>query len=164
MNNTNVDRSMSILHSTIFNCIKQWSKGESLFNKELNQAVTVHREYKLVKHAFYQSKGVLESLKRVRPTLNPLALLLMSWGIRAPVELSLPKKWLQERAAMKEMRGRTTSTLLALRTSGSMTVGPLAARQWPSSSNVQLIALLLRIFLLLYASSVLCCCIRCTTR
>jgi 2-phosphoglycerate kinase len=64
VNNTNVDRSMSILHSTIFNCIKKWSKGEPLFNKESNQATTVHREYKEVKHAFYRSKGVIESLKR----------------------------------------------------------------------------------------------------
>jgi 2-phosphoglycerate kinase len=63
VNNTSVDRSLSLVHGTIFNCIRAYSQGEPLYNKELEQTAVISREYKRVKDELLKSKGVL-ALKR----------------------------------------------------------------------------------------------------
>jgi len=63
VNNTSVDRSLSVVHGTIFNCIRAFSSGESLYNSELEQTIAISREYKRVKDELLKSKGVL-ALKR----------------------------------------------------------------------------------------------------
>lgn len=47
INNTNVDRSVAMIHSIILRCQLHIARGRHLFSRETGQATLMHKEYSL---------------------------------------------------------------------------------------------------------------------
>ena len=48
IDNTNVDKSLGVIHSTIVRCLRKISKGESLMDQEINKATVLFQEFNAV--------------------------------------------------------------------------------------------------------------------
>lgn len=59
VNNTNVDQSVAIIHSTIFGCVKQMMKGSKMLDASSNTVKTVNAEFCSVKESTtWSGKGM----------------------------------------------------------------------------------------------------------
>jgi len=67
IDNTSVDRSLAIIHGTIFNCLRRHvGRGEPYYEASTDKLSVVFQEYEAIQHAFWSSKGMLRVIRRKR--------------------------------------------------------------------------------------------------
>ncbi|XP_024368091.1 P-loop NTPase domain-containing protein LPA1 homolog 1 [Physcomitrium patens] len=74
VNNTNVDKSVAAIHSTIFNCLRRREAGESLFDPKTKSSKIIHDEYnKQFASSALGSKNMYKLIQRKSSSRNLLA-------------------------------------------------------------------------------------------
>eukprot|EP01112_Ceratiomyxa_fruticulosa_P022311 TRINITY_DN8123_c0_g1_i1.p1 TRINITY_DN8123_c0_g1~~TRINITY_DN8123_c0_g1_i1.p1 ORF type:complete len:500 (+),score=71.54 TRINITY_DN8123_c0_g1_i1:101-1501(+) len=67
IDNTSVDRSLAIIHGTIFNCLRRHiGRTEPYYDPNTDRLSLVFQEYEAIQHAFWSSKGMLRVIRRKR--------------------------------------------------------------------------------------------------
>ncbi|XP_020599611.1 P-loop NTPase domain-containing protein LPA1-like isoform X1 [Phalaenopsis equestris] len=76
INNTNVDRSVALIHATIFSCLRRRAAGESLYDPATNMVPLVDEEYRNQCAAdSLSSKGMFQLIQRKGSSRHLMALL-----------------------------------------------------------------------------------------
>lgn len=64
VDNTNVDRSVALIHSTIFGCVKRMTKGDAMLDVGTNTVKVVHAEFLSVRDGMtWRGKDILEVIR-----------------------------------------------------------------------------------------------------
>ncbi|KAE8674584.1 P-loop NTPase domain-containing protein LPA1-like protein 1 [Hibiscus syriacus] len=90
INNTNVDRSVAVIHATIFSCLRRYEAGEPLYDPITNTVAVVDEEYRSKCAAnSLSSKGMFQLIQRNGSCRQLMALLNTDGSVAKawPVEL-----------------------------------------------------------------------------
>ncbi|CAA0840512.1 P-loop NTPase domain-containing protein LPA1 homolog 2 [Striga hermonthica] len=75
INNTNVDRSVAIIHATVFGCLRRRESGDPLYDPVTNKVPAMDEEYRSQCTAYsLSSKGMFQLIQRQGSTRNFMAL------------------------------------------------------------------------------------------
>jgi len=74
IDNTNIDRSLSIIHHTVFGSLRKLLTGEKLFNSTDNKATIINEAFLAEKKSAWKSKSMLNVIRKKQEdsTLPPI--------------------------------------------------------------------------------------------
>lgn len=76
INNTNVDRSVAVIHATVFSCLRRREAGEQLYDPSTNTVPVIYEEYRNQRAAnTVSSKGMFQLIQRHGSSRHLMALL-----------------------------------------------------------------------------------------
>ena len=76
VNNTNVDKSVAAIHTTVFNCLRRREDGEPLLDAQTNTVKVVHQEYtKQYTASALGSKSMFQLIQRRGSSRNMMAIM-----------------------------------------------------------------------------------------
>ncbi|KAL0918315.1 hypothetical protein M5K25_010317 [Dendrobium thyrsiflorum] len=118
INNTNVDRSVAVIHATIFSCLRRRAAGEPLYDPATNMVPVVDEEHRNQCAAdILSSKGMFQ-LIRSQGSSRPLMALLYTDG-------SVAKAWPFESAdgSLKSLSANVDEKIVGIPMYGPLPVG-----------------------------------------
>ncbi|PIN18128.1 hypothetical protein CDL12_09200 [Handroanthus impetiginosus] len=76
INNTNVDKSVAVIHATVFSCLRRRETGEQLYDPVTNTVAVIDEEYRNQRTAYsLSSKGMFQLIQRQGSSRHLMALL-----------------------------------------------------------------------------------------
>ncbi|CAA0815051.1 P-loop NTPase domain-containing protein LPA1 homolog 2 [Striga hermonthica] len=75
VNNTNVDKSMAVIHATVFSCLRRRAIGDQLYDPLTNTISTVDEEYRNQRAVTSEGKGIFQLIQRKGSSRQLMALL-----------------------------------------------------------------------------------------
>jgi len=98
IDNTNVDKSLGIIHSTIIRCLRKISKGESLMDEETNKATILCQEFNVVTKSGLSSA---EAQKVIKSKVNKGEIFKRFFGDQS--EVASPDQQIENRSEPKRV-------------------------------------------------------------